>query len=86
MDVNSRHETEIDRNFDFFQRNLASYLAGNEGKYALLHDCALIGFYPSVCDAERDGVRNFGDAPFSIQEVTRDTVDLGFFSYALANG
>lgn len=77
-------EVEIQRNFDFFQRNVANFLPLREGQYALLHNCSVAGFFPTAVLAEAAGEQQFRDAPFSIQEVTRESVDLGFFSNAFA--
>lgn len=79
-------ELEIDKNFDFIQRNMAAYLPSQEGRYALLRDCCVIEFYDTAASAERAGNQKYGDQPFSIQEITQSTVDLGFFSYAFAEG
>ena len=79
-------EVEIDNNFDFIQRTMASYLPNNEGKYALLRDCSVIELFDTAVEAERAGMIRYGSQPFSIQEITMTTVDLGFFSHAFAEG
>lgn len=73
---------EIDHNFDFFQRNLARILVEHEGQYALLNNGAFVGFFDKPGDAYREGETRFGDGLFSIQPVTREPLDLGFFSHA----
>jgi hypothetical protein len=73
---------QIDRNYDFFQRNLASYLVDHADEYALLRDERLIGFFKEVRDASDMGHRLFADGIYSIQEVTADPIDLGIFSHA----
>lgn len=75
---------EVDHNYDFFQRNLASYLHTNSGEYALLKAKSLIGFYNGPGDAYRAGLDKYPDEIFSIQEVTDQPVDLGFMSLAFA--
>ncbi len=40
-------------------------------------------FFDTVDDAYRAGQKLFQNQPFSIQEVTDSSVDLGFFSHAL---
>ncbi len=79
-------DAEIESNFDYFQRNVGQHLPQREGEYALLHACAIIGFYPTAVQAEAAGEAMFPDEPFSIQEVTCRSVDLGFFSHAFADG
>lgn len=73
---------EIDANYDFFQRQLARLLPAREGQYALLRSCRIEGFFERPGDAYRDGLERFGDDLFSIQEVTDEPLQLGFFSLA----
>lgn len=77
---------EIDRNFDFFQRNLGAYLSSHEGEFAVIRHQAIAGFCGSVADAEALGEKDFPDGLYSIQEVTSAPVDLGFFTHAIHNG
>ena len=79
-------DTEIDRNFDFFQRNMARFLPDERGKFALLRHGKVVRFYATARDAEHAGVKKFPDDLFSIQEVTSEPVDLGFFTHAFNNG
>ena len=73
---------EVDANYDFLQRKLSAYLPDHEGEYALLKSRELVSFFPKPGDAYREGLRLFDDGIFSIQEVTAEPLDLGFFSYA----
>lgn len=77
-----RRKAEIDANFDFLQRNLAHYLPEHEGEYALLKARNVVGLYAKPGDAYREGLSRYPDHIFSIQEVTGEPLDLGFFSYA----
>ncbi|MBA4747081.1 MAG: hypothetical protein H2056_00050 [Sphingopyxis sp.] len=73
---------EVDRNYDFFQRNLASYLVDHEAEFALLRDAELVAFFPTVGEAYRAGLGQFPDEIFSIQQVIDEPVELGFMSLA----
>lgn len=73
---------EIDANYDYLQRTLALLLPEHEGQYALLKDRAIVGFFDRPGDAYRAALERFTDRLFSIQEVTSEPLDLGFFSYA----
>jgi hypothetical protein len=73
---------EVDANYDFMQCRLSTYLPDHAGEYALLKSRALVGFYPKAGEAYREGLKRFGDGIFSIQEVTAEPLDLGFFSQA----
>ena len=50
--------------------------------YALMHDESVVGFTTNVKDAVSDGIRKFGRGNFSVQEITSQADDLGFYSYA----
>lgn len=78
-------EVEIERNYAAFREMVADLLPTDEGRYALLHAQRLEGLFASAGDAARAAYRQFADQPFSIQRVTNEPVDLGFFSYALAD-
>ena len=78
------HRREIDHNYDFFQRSLKQLLAHHEGEYALLRQRAVVGYYSAVGDAYRDAILQFPDRLFSIQLVTREPVELGNWSVAVA--
>jgi hypothetical protein len=74
---------EIDRNLDQFLRQLPSLLAEHAGKYALLRDQHIVAYYESAIDAQIAGNRQFGDRPFSIQQVKEVAEELGHFAYAI---
>ena len=76
-------EVEIERNYAAFRDLLPGLLAGNRGAYALLRDQRLEGLYASPAAAERAGFEKFRETPYSIQLVTDEPVDLGFFSHAV---
>lgn len=73
---------EVDSNFDFFQRRLSEFLEREAGKFALLRDRAVIGFYPDPGTADQVGHAKFPDGLYSIQEVTDEPVNLGLYSDA----
>ncbi len=75
---------EIDGNFDSFQRIVHQYLPARKGQWALMRHGEIVSFHPSAANAEGAGVSRFPDDLFSIQEVSDDVVDLGFFSHVTA--
>lgn len=72
---------EIDANYDFFQRHLSEFIFTHTGQYALLRNKAVIEFFDRPGEAFRYGKQAFNDGLFSIQEVTEEPIDLGFFSH-----
>lgn len=79
-------EVEIERNFAAFLDMLPELLRSSVGQYVLLHNQNVEGTYPSAGDADRAGYEKFRDAPYSIQLVTDEPIDLGFYSYAISQG
>jgi hypothetical protein len=75
-------ETEVDRNFDAFSSMLPDLLQQAPGKYALLHAGELVGLFDTSLTAFIEGARRFGEGRFSVQEVTQQSDNLGFYSYA----
>jgi hypothetical protein len=71
---------EVDSNFDYFQRHLADYLSEHLGEYALLRKKAVVAFFRSPGEADREGRRRYRDGIYSIQQVADDPVDLGLYS------
>jgi hypothetical protein len=80
MDV-ERQRQEVDRNYDAFMRMLASLLPEHRDEYALMRDSEIVAFFAKPGDANRAGVERFPDGIFSIQEVTDEPIDLGFWSH-----
>ena len=75
-------ETEVDRNFSAFLAMLPDLLQRAPGKFALLHQEKVAGLYESALAAFIEGARTFGPDRYSIQEVTQQADNLGFYSYA----
>lgn len=73
---------EVDENYDFFQRHIASFLPEETGRYALLRNQTVIGFYDDPGEAAAEGAKRFNDNIFSIQEVSTAPIDLGLYSFA----
>lgn len=80
--TDAAQRSEVDQNYDFFQRNLSTVLPKHEGQYALLKAGRFEGFFDKPGDAYREGIVRFPDKLFSIQQITREPLDLGFFSHA----
>ncbi|WP_299321537.1 hypothetical protein [Parasphingopyxis sp.] len=80
--ASSAQEREVDQNYDFFQRNLSKFIDDHRGEFALLKSCEIIEFFATPGEAYRNAKAKFADGVFSIQEVTDEPIDLGFFSHA----
>jgi hypothetical protein len=79
-------ECEVDQNFTIFQKLLPSLLESCRGQYVLLNRGKISGYYSTSVDAYIDGCNKFGSGNFSVQEVTDQIENLGFYSYAGSAG
>lgn len=79
-------EAEIERNFAAFKDKLDSLLGTDEGRYALMRDQQVVGTYERPGVAERVGHERFPDGRYSIQLISSQPLDLGFYSYAVSHG
>lgn len=79
-------EIEIRRNYDYFKGVVANVIADHGGEVALIHKCAIVGFYSTPVEAVTEGAHRFGNLPFSVQHVIDRPIDLGFLSHATDNG
>ena len=77
----ARQRLEVDQNYDAFTRILASILDEHRDQYALMREGEIVGFFDKPGEANRAGVEMFDDGIFSIQEVTDEPIDLGFWSH-----
>lgn len=75
-------ETEVDRNFEAFRTMLPGLLQTVPGKYALLHALEMVEIYDTSVAAVIAGLTRFGENGYSVQQVTEQSDNLGFYSYA----
>lgn len=79
----SKKIAEIDANFEAFEEMLPSIKDRHSGKFALMRDKEIVNFFDSAGDALTYAEEIYEDGLYSIQEVTDEVEDLGFFSHAL---
>lgn len=72
---------QVDHNYDAFMRMLAQLLSDHRDQYALMRDGEVVGFFARPGEAHSAGVTRYDDGLFSIQEVTDEPIDLGFWSH-----
>lgn len=77
----ARQKLEVDRNYDAFVRMLGTLLSDHRDQLALMRDGKVVGFYETPRRALEAAVEKFPDGIFSIQEVTDEPIDLGFWSH-----
>jgi hypothetical protein len=77
----ARQRVEVDRNYDAFVRVLAGILPGHRDQLALMREGEIVAYFDKPGDAHRAGLDKYPDGIFSIQEVTDEPIDLGFWSH-----
>ncbi len=80
---NTKQQEQVELNFKVFSEKLPELIKTQMNKYALMRDGEIIEIYNSWEDAHKTGLRFYEDELFSIQKITNNSVDLGFFSHAL---
>ncbi|MGH6838115.1 MAG: hypothetical protein ACREDT_04820 [Methylocella sp.] len=83
MSERDRHQQEVDRNYQEFQKMLPNLLAAYRDKHALMKDGKILGYYSTPQDAAVAAQTFIPDGVFSIQEVTDRAINLGFFTHAV---
>jgi len=79
--TSARQNEEVDRNYDAFTRVLGSIIDTHRDKLALMRDERIVGYYDTPREALQAASELFPDDIFSIQEVTDEPIDLGFWSH-----
>jgi hypothetical protein len=74
------HQTEVDRNYEAFEKLLPTMLPRYRGMHALMKSGKIEAFFETAGDAYTAGVKLYPDHVFSIQEVTDEEIYLGYFS------
>ena len=75
-------DVEIERNFFAFQSLVSGLLPAHRDWFALLRDRAIVSLHERLSEAIAEGELKFSDGHYSIQSVTDQPLDLGFFSHA----
>lgn len=77
-----RQQREVDRNYEVFRTKLPELMKTDANRFALMHDKEVVACFDTSRDARQAGKRLFENECFSIQKVTAEPVDLGYFSHA----
>ena len=81
--VKKHDSTQADLNYEAFRKLLPEILKSHAGQFALMRDGSIVEYFSTLGDAVKFGKEKFGDHNFSVQEVTSQSANLGFHSYAL---
>lgn len=80
MDI-ARQKQQVDLNYDAFVRLLGGILDEHRDELALMRDGKIVGFFDTPKAALQAANAMFSDEIFSLQEVTDEPIDLGFWSH-----
>lgn len=81
--MSEKLDAEVDANFDAFRAQLPDLIDAHQGQYALLRHREIKGYFGDLRSAFEAGISRYSDRLFSVQEVTAQPADLGFFSHAV---
>jgi hypothetical protein len=76
-----RQARQVDENYDAFMRLIGEILPEHRGQLALMRDRQIVAYFDKPGEAYRTAVSRYPDGVFSIQEVTDEPIDLGFWSH-----
>jgi hypothetical protein len=79
-------QQQVDKNYEAFTKQLPELLASHAGQFALMRDGEIIGFFDTARDAYLAGQKLYDDGLFSVQEIIKTPVELGYFSHAVSHG
>ena len=71
-------QKEIDKNYDFFLKELPNIINLYNNKYALLKNAEIIDYFDTMDDAIKYAKIRFEDGLYSIQKVNETPVSLGY--------
>ncbi|MCH8238630.1 MAG: hypothetical protein IIB62_01010 [Proteobacteria bacterium] len=74
---------QVSKNYEHFKKMLPTIINVHRNKYALMRDEEVVNYYTTVEDAVSTAQKFYPDGRYSIQKVTDEVVDLGFFSHAI---
>ncbi len=84
MAGNDNIRQQVEQNYQAFEKLLPKIPNDRLGKFALMRDEKIIEYFDSAPDAVKFAELKYDDGLFSVQEVTKRIVDLGYFSHAIA--
>ena len=77
---------EISANFEAISVKMDELMPLHAHQHALMRGGEIVEFYSNWEDAYKTGRRLYKDGRFSVQEVTKTPIDLGWFSHVVHSG
>ena len=82
-DFRVRQEREVEVNYEAFKAQFGDLYSTHAGEYALMRDGKVVEFFQEFNDAMKTGRLLYSDRVFSVQKVSHEKVDLGYWNHAL---
>jgi hypothetical protein len=79
-------QTQVDSNYEAFEAVLPDILEAHAGQFALISSGEIVEYFENSLAATLAGARRFGVGRYSVQEVTDQPENLGFYSYVGGTG
>lgn len=58
---------DLDKDYQFFKKNLDSFLTGHSGELVVIKDCKVLGFYKTESDAMHETLKSHPLGTFILQ-------------------
>lgn len=75
-------KAEVLGNYVVFKEQLPGLLRDHAGRYAVYRHCVLVDIFDNFREALAYCADAFSDRAFSIQEITAEAIDMGWFAHA----
>jgi len=82
MSNRTEKQFEVDENYKIFAKLLPDLMKNRAGKFVVMRHKKPVEFFDTARDAMVYASKTYNDGLFSVQEVTQEAVDLGWFSHA----
>lgn len=79
--IDLARDVEIDRNLVAFERLLPQLMKSSRGEFALMRNQTVRSVHAKLSDALRTAHNAFPDGIFSVQTITDEPIDLGYYSH-----
>ena len=82
-DFRARQTREVEANYEAFRARFDELCREHPGEYALMRGGKIVEFFQAFNDAVKTGRLLYGDGVFSVQKVSQEKLDLGYWNHAL---
>ena len=77
-DFNQQIQEEVDKNYDFFKKEVGKIIVAHFEQFALLKNATIVDYFDTFEDAEKYANMAYPDRLYSIQKVEDTPIELGY--------